>query len=65
MLSVAAVANNAREPKAVMAGCRLLWLFSVGQATESNSPTGEIRRFDILKSQISEELLVINLYIKN
>ncbi len=24
-----------------MAGCPLLWLLSVGQATESNSPTGE------------------------
>jgi hypothetical protein len=48
-----------------MAGGPPLWLLSVGQATESNSPTGEIRRFDILKNQIYEELLVINLYIKN
>jgi hypothetical protein len=41
MLSVAAVANNAREPKAVMAVCPPLWLLSAGQAPESDSPTGE------------------------
>jgi hypothetical protein len=33
--------SNAREPKAVMAGCPPLWLLSEGQASESDSPTGE------------------------
>jgi hypothetical protein len=42
--------SNASEPKAVMAGCPLLWLLYVGQATESISPKGEINlplKFDI------------------
>ena len=29
-----------------MAGCPLLWLLSVGQATESNSPRGEYREVE-------------------
>jgi hypothetical protein len=39
--------SNARKPKAVMAGAPLLWLLSVGQATESNSPRGEINTSSI------------------
>jgi len=38
--------SNAREPQAVMAGCRPLWLLSGGQAPESDSPRGEIIFWD-------------------
>jgi hypothetical protein len=46
-----------------MAGCRLLWLLSVGQATESNSPTGENERN--LNAQVIELALIQNLFQQN